>query len=27
MAQQSTGSDVLTCTPWAGLYAEGPGAS
>jgi hypothetical protein len=27
MAQQSTGSDVLTCTPWAGLYVEGPGAS
>ncbi len=26
-AQQSTGSDVLSCTPWAGLYVEGPGAS
>ncbi|WP_180987350.1 hypothetical protein [Arthrobacter sp. AFG20] len=26
-AQQSMGSDVLTCTPWAGLYVEGPTAS
>ncbi|WP_353710554.1 hypothetical protein [Arthrobacter sp. K5] len=27
MAQQSMGSDVLTCTPWAGLYVEGHNAS
>jgi hypothetical protein len=26
-ARQSLGSDVLTCTPWAGLYIEGPDAS
>jgi hypothetical protein len=25
--RQSIGPDVLTCTPWAGLYVEGPGAS
>src|SRR5919205_2096066 len=24
---QSMGSDVLTCTPWAGLFVEGPAAS
>ena len=26
-AQQSLGHDVLTCTPWAGLYVEGTDAS
>ena len=26
-SQQTLGSEVLTCTPWAGLYAEGPDAS
>ncbi|MFE4542835.1 hypothetical protein [Arthrobacter sp. NPDC056727] len=26
-ARPSMGSEVLTCTPWAGLYVEGPGAS
>ncbi|MFP3461871.1 hypothetical protein R5O87_13555 [Arthrobacter globiformis] len=25
--RQSMGPDVLTCTPWAGLYVEGPDAS
>ncbi|MET3936784.1 hypothetical protein [Arthrobacter sp. OAP107] len=25
--RQSLGHDVLTCTPWAGLYVEGPDAS
>lgn len=25
-ARQSMGHDVLTCTPWAGLYVEGPDA-
>ncbi|MFC7847373.1 hypothetical protein ACFUTU_02740 [Arthrobacter sp. NPDC057388] len=25
--RQTAGSDVLTCTPWAGLYVEGPAAS
>lgn len=25
--RQSMGSEALTCTPWAGLYAEGPDAS
>jgi len=24
--RQSMGHDVLTCTPWAGLYVEGPDA-
>ncbi|GAB13133.1 hypothetical protein ARGLB_036_00290 [Arthrobacter globiformis NBRC 12137] len=27
IAQPSMGSDVLTCTPWAGLYVEGRIAS
>lgn len=26
-SRQSLGSEVLTCTPWAGLYVEGPGVS
>jgi hypothetical protein len=26
-ARQRVGSEVLTCTPWAGLYVEGPAAS
>jgi hypothetical protein len=26
-ARQPMGPEVLTCTPWAGLYAEGPAAS
>lgn len=26
-SRQTPGSEVLTCTPWAGLYAERPDAS
>lgn len=26
VTRQFVGSDVLTCTPWAGLYFEGQGA-
>ena len=26
-SRQSIGSEVLTCTPWAGLYVEGRAAS
>jgi hypothetical protein len=26
-ARQPMGPEVLTCTPWAGLYVEGPAAS
>lgn len=26
-SRQSIASGVLTCTPWAGLYVEGPAAS
>jgi hypothetical protein len=25
--RHSLGHDILTCTPWAGLYVEGPDAS